>query len=245
MRKRCILEGNGHAAGYHNADLPASRSRLIRGSTYKDVSTICVIPTRGLVSARVLQSWFAMLAPMNQRFYRMFVIGMEVGEAYTAAVEQILASPELSKWKYMLTLEEDNIPPPDGLLRLYESIEEGGFGAVGGLYWTKGPGGQSMIYGSPSVMPRNYIPQPPMLDVVQPCNGLGMGFTLFRLSMFRDGRIERPWFKTVQEYIPGVGVRQGTQDLQFFEKAVKAGYIFASDNRVKVGHYSVDEDIVW
>ncbi|MBI4032758.1 hypothetical protein HY374_03570, partial [Candidatus Berkelbacteria bacterium] len=202
--------------GAHNADLNRSRDRLIRGSSYKDLSTICVIPTRGLIHARVVQSWMGLLPMMNQKFVRVFVSGMEVGEAYSAAVEMILANPELSKWKYMLTLEEDNIPPPDGLLKLYESIEGGVDGkkydVVGGLYWTKGQGGQPMIYGEPNVMPRNFIPQPPKMDTLQPCNGLGMGFTLFRIAIFKDQMLIRPFFKTVSECIPGQGSRVYTQD---------------------------------
>ena len=45
----------------------------------------------------------------------MFAVGMEVGEAYSQAIEAILAHPDLSKFKYILTMEHDNIPPPDGL----------------------------------------------------------------------------------------------------------------------------------
>ena len=69
------------------------------------------------------------MAPMNQKFIRTFVIGMEVGAAYTQAIEQILANPVLRNWKYILTLEEDNMPPPDGLLKLYESMDK--FDVVG------------------------------------------------------------------------------------------------------------------
>ena len=46
----------------------------------------------------------------------------------------------------MLTVEQDNLPPQDGIMKLYESIEEG-FDVVSGLYWTKGDAGQPMIYG--------------------------------------------------------------------------------------------------
>ncbi len=237
------------AAGINNDNLTASQDRLIKGQTYKDLSTICVIPTRGVISARVLQSWFSLMSPMNQKFIRMFMVGMEVGEAYSAAIAQILAHPDLSKWKYVLTLEEDNMPPPDGLLKLYESLEGGidgkKYDCVGGLYWTKGPQGQPMIYGDPDVHPHNFVPQVPKADTVQPCNGLGMGFNLFRMKMFTDKRIPRPWFKTLQEYKPGEGSRAGTQDLYFFGNAGKLGYKFASDNRVKVGHYDIVADIVW
>lgn len=235
--------------GIHNANLGASQDRLIKGRTYKDLSTVCIVPTRGVISARVLQSWFSLMTPMNQKFIRMFMVGMEVGEAYSAAIEQILAHPELKKWPYILTLEEDNMPPPDGLMKLFESIEGGVDGVkydcVGGLYWTKGEAGQPMIYGNPNEHPRNFVPQLPVADAIQPANGLGMGFNLFRTKMFTDDRIPKPWFKTIQEYKPGQGASAGTQDLYFYGNAGKFGYRFACDNRVHVGHYDIKEDIVW
>ena len=116
-----------------------------------------------------------------------------MGEAYNAAVDVILGNEQLAKFKYLLTLEEDNMPPPDGLLKLYESIDE--FAAVGGLYWTKGEGGQPMIYGDPKGV-LSFQPQQVQVDTVQECNGLGMGFTLFRIEDF--GPKDKPWFKTVQ-----------------------------------------------
>ena len=233
----------GAEQGIHNSDLRAATRRLQRGKTYRDLSTVCVIPTRGVVPIRVVESWWSLMSPMNQKFIRLSVRGMEVGAAYTQALEQILSHPDLSQWKYLLTLEEDNMPPPDGLLRLLESIDD--YAAVGGLYWTKGPEGQPMIYGDPAAEPMNFIPQIPAPDTVVECNGLGMGFTLFRLDLFRDERIPRPWFRTAQDYTPGVGVRSYTQDLYFFEQIRKLGYKVAADTRVKVGHYDLDSDTVW
>jgi hypothetical protein len=229
--------------GTHNKDLEASRDRLFKGSSYKDLSTVCVIATRGMIHAKVLQSWFGLMSAMNQKFIRLFALGMEVGEAYNNMIEYILGHPDLSKWPYILTLEEDNMPPPDGLLKLYESMDK--FDVVQGLYWTKGEGGQPMIYGDPKVMPKNFIPQVPQVDTVQECNGLGMGFNLFRSKIFRDPNIPKPWFKTLQEFQPGQGVRCYTQDLYFYENAGKAGYRFACDTRVKVGHFDVQADLIW
>ncbi len=235
--------------GAHNSDLGRSRERLLKGNTYKDLSTICLIPTTGQIPVRVVQSWFGMMTAMNQKYIRMFLTGMEVGDAYTQGVQYVLSHPELSTWKYILTLEHDNMPPPDGLLKLYESIEGKSDGtmydAVGGLYWTKGEMGQPMIYGDPSVMPLNFIPQMPRPSAIQRCNGLGMGFTLFRLEMLKDERLGQPLFKTEQSFITGVGGKTYTQDLHFFERAGKWGYTFACDNRVLVGHYDVNSDIVW
>jgi hypothetical protein len=235
--------------GVHNSDLQVARARLIKGNTYRDCSTVCIVPTRGTIHARVIQSWFSMVPMMNQKFMRVFMTHMEVADAYNTGIEMIMANPELSSWKYLLTVEDDNMPPPDGLQKLIEAIEGNVDGVkydvVGGLYWTKGEGGQPMIYGDPTVMPKNFIPQVPRHESVQHCNGLGMGFNLWRLDIFKDKRLRKPWFKTAAEWDPSKGVRCYTQDLYFYEDAAKHGYRFACDTRVKVGHYDAVSDIVW
>jgi glycosyltransferase involved in cell wall biosynthesis len=232
--------------GYHNKDIEKSRDRLIQGNTYKDLSTIIVVPTRGVIPAKVVQNWLGMMSPMNQKVVRIFIIGMEVGEAYNNAIEMILNNPDLSKWKYVLTLEEDNMSPPDGLLKLYEAINTSpGYDAVGALYWTKGPGGQPMIYGNVKDIPKNFIPQVPITDTIQECNGLGMGMTLFKVDMFKDPKLQRPFFKTLQEHRPGIGTKVYTQDLRFFEDAGRLGYRFACATNIKVGHLDYENDIVW
>lgn len=220
--------------GKHNQDLESSIKRIKRGRAYEDLSTLWLTVTRGEVPSAVLPSWFAVQTPMNQAVAKIFVERQEVGEAYNSAIESFIADPNLSRFKYVLTVEEDNMPPADGLLKLFESIKD--FDAVGGLYWTKGEGGQPMIYGSPDEVPINYRPQEPIPNAIQRCNGLGMGFTLFRMSMFKDKSIQRPLFRTA----PG-----STQDLYFFKNAAKRGYRFASDNRVKVGHYDRGTGVIW
>lgn len=241
-----IVVENLQNIGYHNQDLEKSQKRLLKGNTYKDLSTICIVPTRGVIPAKVVQCWMSMMSPMNQKFLRIFMIGMEVGAAYNSAIEFIISHPELSKWRYVLTLEEDNMPPPDGLLKLYEAINTPpGYDVVQGIYWTKGEGGQPMIYGNPNEFPLSFIPQMPIQDTVQHCNGLGMGFDLFKLDIFKDPRLPKPFFKTMQEFSPGVGIKMMTQDLYFFENAGKIGYRFACDTRIKVGHYDLERDIVW
>ena len=223
--------------GWHNSHLSQSIERLQRGQTYKDLSTVWITPTRGQLKPKVVSSWMALMRPMNQPFLGpLFYEGMEVGEAYQKAFEMVLDHPELGKWKYILTVEEDNLPPSDGLLKLYESIKE--YDCVAGLYWTKGEQGQPMIYGDPSVLPMNFVPQLPRPDSLQRCNGLGMGFNLWKIDSMR--RIPKPWFKTIQEVGKGF-----TQDLWFFNEAAKFGYKCACDTRVKVGHLDVQTGMVW
>jgi hypothetical protein len=156
--------------------------------------------------------------------------GMEVGRAYSQAIEGILANHELGQWEYMLTLEHDNLPPPDGVTRLIKQMEaHPEFACIGGLYWTKGYGGVPQIWGDPRDPVLNFRPQPPDPNggLVE-CVGTGMGFNLWRLSMFKDSRLRRPWFETTSG---------GTQDLYFWGDARKYGYRCAVDCSVKVGHY--------
>lgn len=221
---------------------PHQSAKIIEGNTYRDLSTIIIIPTRGMIHCKAVGAWWSLLTPMNQKSTKVFAVGMEVAEAYNNMVEQILANPELCKWKFILTLEEDNLPPPDGLLKLYENMDK--YDVIGGLYWTKGEGGQPMIYGEGKEGSLHFRPQPPTQDI-QKCDGLGMGFTLFKMDIFKDARIEKPWFKTCNDWDPGVGIKVYTQDLYFFEKIRKIGYTVACDTRVKVGHLDPTTEIVW
>jgi hypothetical protein len=237
IKPQIIMHG---IEGYHNS---VSDEENLKKNAYKDLSTICIVPTRGQVPAKVVQSWMGLMSPMNQKFIRTFAIGMEVGAAYSQTIEGILQHPDLSKWKYILTLEEDNAPPPDGLLKLYENMDK--YDVISGIYWTKGIDGKPMCYGKHDVFPINFAPFMPEPDIVTRCNGLGMGFTLFKMDIFKNKKLQKPFFETVQKYIPGQGATSYTQDLKFFENAGKLGYKFACDSRVKVGHYDFENDHMW
>ena len=98
--------------GYHNSDMDRSVTRLDKAKSYRDLSTIIICPTRGMIPARIVQSWMGLMRPMNQKCVGpLFAIGMEVAEAYNATIASILANPDLASWKYILTIEEDNAPP--------------------------------------------------------------------------------------------------------------------------------------
>lgn len=229
--------------GRHNADPEKAASRIFESGSWRDQSTIQLIPAAAMVPAKAALSWMNLIAPPNNKFYRMLTIGMEVGEAYSAAIEGILAHPDLSNWKFVLTIEHDNIPPPDGFMALIKDMEEHPeFSCIGGLYWTKGEDGVPQIWGDPLEPMVNYRPQVPRLPAgIQECCGTGMGFNLWRISMFKDQRIPRPLFRTKANATEGVG----TQDLAFWGEARKYGYRCAIDTRILVGHYDVVNDITW
>lgn len=241
--------------GHHNANLPDTISRLQRGGSWKKQRCIVILPAADLVPAKCVLSWWNLAFPPNNGVVKIIALGDEVGEAYSRAIEGILAHPELSQWEYIISIEHDNWIPADGVIKLIERMEaHPEFGWISGLYFTKGfgvartdgsgmisGGGVAQIWGSPQQDPlENYRPQPP-----DPNGGLieaygtGQGFCIYRLAMFKDERIKRPWFRT-KRGMNGEGI--GTQDLVFAAEARKAGYRCAVDCSVKCGHYDLKGD---
>jgi hypothetical protein len=228
--------------GAHNRDLEKTSARLIKGATWKKQRIVLILPAGESIPAKVALSHWNLMFPPNQGVVRILAQGMEVGQAYTEAIEQVLAHPELSKWEYILTIEHDNTPPPDGVLKLIERMEaHPEYACIGGLYFTKGEGGVPQIWGDPKDPVLNFRPQlPDPKGGLVECCGTGMGFNLWRLKMFKDEKLRRPWFKTVAG-AEGIG----TQDLFFWGDARKHGYRCAIDCSIRVGHYDVANDINW
>lgn len=265
-----------------------------KGGVFRDLSTIIILPTRGTQEEKkelvckkckhkneytayningmhpiFVEAWKRLIKPMNVPVLEMVIQGMEVGAAYSSAIQNILANPALNKFKYILTVEDDNIIPfmpntQGPLMMLYEDMEKYKLDAVGGLYWTKGNPSMPLLYGDPK---ETRDAAPGMFKVRFPaktqkkgrsgklnkdgsdwtdgevveCNGMGMGFTLFKLDLFRDERIEKPWFETIQDHGTDKkpGVRLYTQDLNFFEKFRNLKYRCAVDTRIKIGHLDI------
>lgn len=229
--------------GRHNSAFESSRTRILEGGSWKTQRIIILIPSATMIPAKVALSHWNLIFPPNQNVFRYLCLGMEVGEAYSVAIEEILKHPELSNWEYILTIEHDNVPPPDGVLKLLKRMEEHPeYSCIGGLYWTKGEAGVPQIWGDPKDPVLNYRPQPPIINELVECCGTGMGFNLWRLEMFKDSRIPKPFFKT-KNGMDGQGI--GTQDLTAWTEFRKYGYRCAIDCGVLVGHYDYTSDIVW
>jgi len=253
----------GSPSPSHPSDLPLTdvadqlrgvgfdRVQTIPGSTYRDCSTIVIMPTREpKIDFRVVQAWQQLIAPMNQKRAMLFCYGDEVGIAYERLVDNILGDRELSTWKYIMTVEADNLPPPDAHIRLLESIEAGKFDGVSGLYFTKGEVMMPMAYGSAEEYKATGVLDFRPLDVrralasgnVMEVNGIAMGCSLYRLDLFRE--IPKPWFMSISDVMDGQPVGY-TQDLFFCRRARLAGKRFAVDMRVKVGHLDLASGIVY
>lgn len=238
MKPQLLIQDFG---GAHNADPNRARARLLRGGSWKKQRIVVILPAADLIPAKVALSHWNLLFPPNNGVVRILAQGMEVGDAYSTALEQVLAHPDLGTWEYMLTVEHDNLPPPNGVIRLLERMEEHPeLSCIGGLYYTKGEGGVPQIWGDPKDPVLNFRPQLPDVNggLVE-CCGTGMGFNLWRLAIFKDQRLRRPWFHTQ--------VKDGcmTQDLYAWSDLRKYGYRCAIDCSVKVGHYEYATDTAW
>jgi hypothetical protein len=200
-----------------------------------------LLPTGKTMSSRCALSLMNLIVPPNQGFLRWLLVGDEVGIAYSNAIDQILAHPDLSQWEFVMTVEWDNILPADALLKMIARLEaHPELSCVGGLYYTKGEGGVPQIWGDPDDPVVNYRPQPPRAGELVECCGTGMGANLFRMSMLKDPKIARPLFETKS----GTG-GCATQDLSFWSKARAAGYRCAIDCGILVGHEDLATGVVW
>ena len=271
-----------------------------KGKEMRNLSTIIILPTRGTTEEKkklickkckteneylsctingmspiFVEAWKRLIKPMNVPVLEMVVQGMEVGAAYSTAIENILANPALSKFKYILTVEDDNIIPfmpntQGPLMMLYDDIEKFKLDVVGGLYWTKGNPSMPLLYGDPrekreaaAGMFKVRFPakkQKPRRsgklnddgsdwtdgEIVLE-NGTGMGFTLFKLDIFKDSRLKKPWFETIQDHgtTEKPGIRMYTQDLFLCEQVRQLGYKIACDTRIKIGHLDVKSGIIF
>lgn len=228
-------------AGRHNEGIEAAFTRILEGASWKRQRVIVVMPAANSIPTKVALSHWSLMFPPNQPVYRMLALGQEVGEAYCNAIEEIIAHPELSQWEYILTIEHDNVPPPDGLLNLIKRMDQHPeYSCIGGLYWTKGESGTPQIWGDVSDPVLNFRSMPPRVGELVECNGTGMGFNLWRMDLFKDERLRKPWFKTVAGK-EGLG----TQDLYFWADAKKYGHRCAVDCSVLVGHYDPTTGICW
>lgn len=106
----------------------------------------------------------------------------------------------------------------------------------------------AQIWGDIADPVMNFRPQPPDPNggLIE-CYGVGMGLSVYRLSMFKDEQLRRPWFKTLTG-LEGQGV--GTQDLYAWSDFRKCGYRCAVCCATKVGHMDFTgafgpKDMVW
>lgn len=245
------------------------KNLFIKGDTYKNYSTLIIIANRGKKKTTakcecgkevcieyetgfhpwVVEGWKRLIKPMNIPIIELIISGKEVGDAYEEAIDQLLTNDQLKAFKYVLFLEDDMlIPYVPGtygpFIELFKHLET--YDVASAIYWTKGDPSLPLIYGdgninSPQAFAVNTNWRPGDLVNV---NGTGMGFVLMKRSIFEDPRLERPFFKSVNE-LTAQGPVGYTQDLYFYQKIKKLGYKICVDTDIRVGHLDITTERVF
>src|SRR4029077_9821693 len=109
--------------GKHNENIQKSTARIIEGGTWKRQRVVMLIPAGEMIPTKVYLNHCSLIFPPNQPAYRMATEDLEVGEAFSTSIAEILAHPEFSKWEFLLTIEHDNLAPSDGVVQLIKRME--------------------------------------------------------------------------------------------------------------------------
>lgn len=206
-------------------------------------------PNPNGISHQFIEGFDNMTIPEGFELMQMFVSGLSVADAYNKGINDILTNPIFSDVDYILTVEDDILIPPDNgrvgfIEALLEHLEYEHYHVAGALYFTKGDHHVPLICGKPEkfgdlLSEFMVIREDEYSYPVAECNGLGMGFTLFKKTIFLDSRLEKPYFKTEETG------RCLTQDLYFFNKIRKLGYRVCVDTSIRVGHLDIKTDIIY
>lgn len=141
------------------------------------------------------------------------IYGLPVADAYNEAVKTALREGA----NYILTIEDDTFPPPDGLVKLLEHNLD----IVGGWY----PMRSAVYQGAPIILRggnrQDLKPDGELHEVYT----IPQGFTLFKTDVFRV--IEPPWFVTTAHL---------TQDSYFSQLAREAGFKLWIDTDIRCKH---------
>lgn len=232
--------------GFHN-------SILVRGNSYVNKSTAIFTPTRSAIRAEVVNSWMNLMYPINHKVNRLMISGDNVETAYNTGFITMLNHQAYNNCPYMLLLEDDNVLPPDALLRLLETIEgevDGNkYDIVGGLYWSHDVEGIPYCMGNDSLAGFNSVPIVPLPDKeIVPCQVVGLGCCLVRMSFVRE-KMQYPYFQEIAEYDTKKEFFDRreyiSQDGTFFKKVHALGGKVACDTRVKVGHIDRETGFIW
>lgn len=240
-------------------------------NSYRNNKCVWLMPTRGMIPLRVHVSLRNAAWLPNTPRGHIEIEKMEVAAAYEEGFAQVLDRTECKDMPFVWTYEEDNVQPRDVFFKLFEamwtcidcgvdmpSTQDGspaepwecrnghrGLDAVAGLYRTKSEPSMAMCFGDPKIPNLDFRPinveEAEAEGKVIECNGVAMGSTLWRKSLFE--RLSRPWFKTLTG-AESDAIGSYTQDLYLCRKAkLELGLSevrFAVHTGVSVAHLDIE-----
>ncbi len=222
-------------------------------------------PSRGLIRAEWVQARYGQIIPTNWSMVEMQqFVSPHMPIAYQLADAQNLMAKAVVEgdYEWVIYLEDDNVIPPDGIVRFNEYMKKGDVPIVSGVYWTKGEPSEPLIYRGRG---NSYYSDWKMGDLVW-CSGMPFGFRLEHASFIKEawknspeynvgGTITRRVFEQpnrmwFNEEKGGMEATRGTTDLAWckrivdedlfnkcgFPEIAKKEYPFLVDTNIFVKH---------
>jgi hypothetical protein len=185
--------------------------------------------------------------PLNTSATHVVVQNREVGEARNEIVEWALKNNAT----YIFFVDDDVILPPFAAQRLGYLLDTRGpklfpdskIAVACGIYFSKEELTTPVIYkqnGEGAYW--NW-----KLEDIFEVESAGTGCMMIRTEVFRH--LEKPYFKTVEEYIKTpegqIGLQKMTDDIYFCKKVNEAGFKILAHGGVICGHYDVKADKIY
>lgn len=206
---------------------------------------ICMcIPTLGTVPIEFVVGFGRLQCPLNGVMENMVAKGMEVGKARNYFVEQILMRPKDKRPKYIFFFGDDMIAPWDGLIKLYEEMEENNWDWLTGLYYWKGEPPMPLTFRNEHVgrlLPGKHFKVGEVIWV----DVTGLDFTLLRVDTLE--KISPPWFETGPKKSDGGSgaIIRYTEDVYFGAKMKQVGGKIGVHSGVRVAHYDWKSGMIY
>lgn len=247
--------------GYESVMLKSARPTMKR--------ILIGTPVTGLVRMEWVMARYGQIIPTNwsatdclQWISSYIPMQYLVPDAENFMVREVIAG----NFEWFLSVEHDNVLPPDAFIRINEYMRKGDVPVVSGLYFTKSDPPEPMIYRGRG---NGFFHKWKMGDKVW-CDGVPMGFTLIHSSILKAlwnespeyscaGQTLRRVFETPEKIwldpeTGGTHTLTGTSDLTFCERVMtddifkKAGwpeyadkeFPFLVDTNIFVRHIDTD-----
>ncbi len=184
----------------------------------------------GTVCAETVTSLIGALDTLHDKNVGVMV-SMQVGGYKPYNVNKLIASAQEHGATHFMSIDTDMIFPTSGIIRLLDHDKD----IVGAAYNARGnpTAGNPMqtvikmadakgnpINASADAMPKHLFK----------CSGLGLGFTLIKMSVF--DKLEKPYFRDFES----PEGEHHTEDIEFCNKAMKAGFDIWCSPTIKIGH---------
>ena len=141
-------------------------------------------PTRGLVRMEWVSARYGQIIPTNWSMVMMnqFMHGYIPMRYSVPDAQNLIAKAAVEgDFEWLLLIEDDTMPPPDGFIRINDYIAQGDIPVVSGLYFTKSQPSEPLVYRGRGT---SFYGDWHLGDKVW-CDGVPTGFLLIHCAILR------------------------------------------------------------